>query len=100
MKKLTIRQHIRIHTGLLIAAFILALISYIFSQAEPGSMRLPFTMWVALAAIVLSIIWRLIFIRCPHCGDKLLGSRVIPKFCPNCGKELDIDTDIPSNEGE
>lgn len=100
MKKLTIRQHLRIHSGLLIAAFVLALISYIIAQGEPASMRLPVTMWLALACVIVSIVWRMLFIQCPHCGDKLLGSRVIPKFCPNCGKELNIDTDIPTTEGE
>lgn len=100
MKNMTIRQHLRIHTGLLIAAFVLALISYILTQAEPASMRLPFTMWLALLCVIVSIVWRMLFIQCPHCGDKLLGSRIIPKFCPACGKELNIDADISSNEGE
>jgi DNA-directed RNA polymerase subunit RPC12/RpoP len=28
-------------------------------------------------------------VQCPHCGSKLLGCRVIPKHCPDCGKELE-----------
>ena len=86
MRNLTVRQHTRIHTGFMIAAVILALISYAYSKP----LQPHFTLWLAVGCVVISIVYRLIYIKCPHGGDKLLGSRVIPKHCP----------DTNPNEGE
>lgn len=83
MKKLTVRQHAAIQTVCNGLAIVLALISFV-SEPKPH-----FTLWLAIAAVVAGVIWRAVFIKCPHCGDGLTSSRRVPKTCPNCGKSLD-----------
>lgn len=83
MKKLTVRQHAGIQNGCNLAAVIMALISFL-SEPKPH-----FTLWLAIGFVIVGVIWRIIFIKCPHCGDGLTASRRIPKICPNCGKSLD-----------
>lgn len=84
MKKLTVKQHARIHIGLYIVAGVLAVLSYL--REVKGSPR-PL-LWVAVAAAVLSVVWRIVFIKCPSCGDSLSATRSIPAQCPNCGHDL------------
>lgn len=85
MKKLTLKQHVHLQTGLAIIGVVLALVGRIFT--EHG--KLHFTFYLAIACIVASVVLRFLFIKCPHCGDRLLGSRVLPQYCPNCGQSLD-----------
>lgn len=84
MKKLTVKQHAKIHTGLYILAAVLAIASWL--REVKGAPR-PL-LWGALAAVVVSMIWRITFVKCPKCGDALSESRTIPDTCPNCGHNL------------
>ena len=49
-------------------------------------------LWMGIAAIVLMLagfVQAMIFCRCPYCGMMFHMRAPLPKFCPNCGKELD-----------
>ena len=82
MKHLTVRQHAAIQTGCNIVGVACALISFFAdSYHQPA-------LWLAIGFVVLGVVWRAIFIKCPHCGDGLTGSRSIPHNCPSCGKSL------------
>ena len=94
MKKLTVTQHAHIQTAFYVLGGILALASCGFRKED---YTIPFTLWIALALVVAGVVWRVIFIKCPHCGDGLYGSRIIPKHCPNCGKSLSIN---PTEESD
>ena len=50
---------------------------------------LHFAAWLGLALIAAGLVWRILYIKCPHCGSGLYGCRVLPKHCPDCGKELE-----------
>ena len=50
---------------------------------------LHFVAWLGLTLIAGGLIWRILFIKCPHCGDGLYQSQAALKFCPNCGKKLE-----------
>ena len=41
---------------------------------------------IGLALMIFSLIWRVIFYRCPHCNKYL--DRSSGEFCPYCGKEV------------
>lgn len=82
MKNLTVRQHAGIQTGWNILAVVLALPNF-FLENKP-----VWTIWLAVGCVIAGVVWRVIFIKCPHCGDGLTGSRVIPHSCPSCGKSL------------
>jgi uncharacterized OB-fold protein len=46
-------------------------------------------LWAGVAVFLSSFVYRIITIKCPHCGSGLYGCRVLPKYCPDCGKELE-----------
>lgn len=44
----------------------------------------------AIALVVIGGVYQAMFVRCPHCGDKLKGLKnKLPDRCPNCGGALD-----------
>ncbi len=80
-----IHDHVRIHTILFWLGVAIVVAASIFS--EP--LRPHWLMWIGLAVFLSSFVYRLLKVRCPHCGSSLLSCRVIPKHCPDCGKELE-----------
>ena len=42
-----------------------------------------------LGVLALGLLQMVLFYKCPHCGAQLEPRGPVPKFCPNCGKELD-----------
>ena len=43
---------------------------------------------LALVFFVLGIAYRFIMVKCPFCGDHLMGNKKIPQICPGCGSDL------------
>ena len=81
----TVHDHVRVHTILFWSGVAIVVVGGILS--EP--LQPHWLMWVGVAVFLSSFAYRLLKIRCPHCGSKLLGCRVMPKHCPDCGKELE-----------
>ncbi len=78
-----LKQHFLIHRLLMWSGLIIAVL---------GALQNPsvtWMLWVGLAISLGSIVYRVIFIKCPYCGDTMAGSRTLPRQCPNCKKELD-----------
>lgn len=50
---------------------------------------LHFVAWLGITLIAAGIFWRILYIKCPHCGDGLYQSHAKLDYCPNCGKKLD-----------
>ena len=48
----------------------------------------PLLLILAFVFFFLGMAYRFIFVKCPHCGDKLLGGKKIPDHCPGCGQDL------------
>ena len=42
-----------------------------------------------LGVLALGLLQMVLFYKCPHCGAQLEPRGPVPKFCPNCGTELD-----------
>ena len=51
--------------------------------------HLHFVVWLGCAMIAVGLIFRIAFIKCPHCGDGLYQSHAKLDKCPNCGKKLE-----------
>ena len=84
MKNKTVSQHCRISTILFWIGVGIVVISSFFNKF----LQLHWTAWVGIAVFLSSFVYRIIFIKCPHCGSGLYGSRTLPKYCPDCGKAL------------
>ena len=86
MKKLTPKVHMTIANLLMGAGVVYCLIDMIMYGME---LRL----WPTIITLVLAgtgYAWRLIFVKCPHCGDKFKGiHNKLPNRCPNCNGRLD-----------
>ena len=96
MKKLTVKQHTQISMGLFGVGFVIALFYNIFSRL----LSPHWVLWIGVAVFLSSFLYRLIFVRCPHCGDLWAGMSWLPEYCPNCGKKVDQKTEKSEAEHE
>ena len=84
LQSLDLKTHVKIHTLTLLLGWVLLVAGGMlgeFGNVHP-------LLWIGLLVIAVSVVWRLVFIKCPHCGNRLLGARSFPKHCPNCGEKL------------
>ena len=84
LQNLYLKTHAKIHTFLLLAGLIVAGIGAKIS--EFGSLH-PVA-WVGILMVAAGMLWRFLFIKCPHCGSKLYNVRSLPEYCPDCGGKL------------
>lgn len=85
MKKMTTRDHIRIHSILFWFGVAIVVVSHIFSKPlEPH-----WLLWVGVAVFLGALIYRILMVKCPYCGSGLYSCRILPEYCPDCGKELE-----------
>ena len=63
-------------------------IVYDFSTGVQNK-NLPVMIALAAAFLVIGIIFRFTVVKCPHCGDKLIGQKNVPAKCPVCGTMSD-----------
>ena len=84
LKELPVHTHFGIRTGLMIAALPILLIAQ--SSSRNG---MNVGMWAGLLLMASSILWHILFVRCPHCGSLFHLRGGIPKYCPECGKCID-----------
>ncbi|SEL41868.1 hypothetical protein SAMN02910353_02578 [Ruminococcus sp. YRD2003] len=43
---------------------------------------------IVLVGALVSLIMKLIYVRCPHCGSYLVGRFAVARCCPYCGKKM------------
>lgn len=95
MKKLSVKQLGTIQTIFYVLAAVAAVFSYL-TETKGGPRPL---LWIAGILIVVSVVFRLAFVKCPNCGDSLSGSKKIPHICPNCGFDLINNTPKENENG-
>lgn len=96
MKKLTVKQLALIQKVFYILAAAFAIGSYLTeTRGEPRPL-----LWVAGIFIVASFVWRIVFVKCPNCGDALTASKKIPDICPVCGFDLVNNTPKENENGQ
>ena len=84
-KQLTIRQKSKIHGALFFGGAAVIIIGcWLSPPLEPNVL-----VWVGTALFLGSVVYRLTAIRCPHCGSNMAGCRFLPRYCPDCGQELE-----------
>ena len=80
LKKLPISTHSVIRMVIWFAGIFIGLVC---SQFEwlPGAV-------VGLILMLGGFAWHYLFLRCPHCRQIFNLRYPIPKYCPNCGKQI------------
>ena len=81
----SVHDHVKIHMVLFWFGVAIVVVGGIFS--EP--LQPHWLLWVGVAVFLSSSVYRLLIVRCPHCGSSLLSCHVLPEYCPDCGKELE-----------
>ena len=71
----------------LIASFVCALISIVF--IKPGSQASVYSMLLALALLVLSLIFLFGLCRCPWCGKRITSGVLKVEVCPHCKRDIE-----------
>ena len=84
LQDLHLETHVKIHTILLLGGLIVTGIGGKISEFG----RLHILAWIGIALIAAAMLWRFLFIKCPHCGSKLYSVRELPEYCPDCGEKL------------
>ena len=80
----TLQDHLRTIETLFLIGFIIMIIPAIIS------MRALWTgifMFFGFGVMAAGCIYHYKYYKCPHCGGRL-NVRGVPKYCPDCGKEL------------
>ena len=79
----TLRDHYRIMENL----FFIGLGIMVAATLFPDGIFPWIVMFLGFCICVAACIYHNKYVKCPHCGSKL-HVRGIPKYCPDCGKEL------------
>ena len=86
--RLTAQQNQMISNVLMITGVIINL----FDMMQNGLTLKLVPVLLAVVFVGIGYAYQLIFVRCPHCGDKLKGHKnklKLPEHCPNCNQRLD-----------
>ena len=82
LRSLPVHTHKAISFISMIAGAVIGWISCQFST------DVNIVMILSLIAMIGSIVWHFVFVRCPHCDHHFNPRAAIPNFCPECGKKL------------
>ena len=85
-KELTIRQKSKVYSALFLGGATVIIIGCWLSQPLAPNVLV----WVGTALFLGSVVYRLTAIRCPHCGSNMAGCRFLPRCCPDCGQNLEL----------
>ena len=83
-RPLSIHDHMNIHTVLFWLGVAIVVVGGMLSKP----LQPHWLLWVGIAVFLAAPVYRLLKIQCPHCGSRMLSCQVLPKYCPDCGKEL------------
>lgn len=82
LKNLSLTEHYVIYIVLMLLGAIIALISIQFTpEINIGTI-------IGFILIITSIVWRFLFVKCPHCHCYFSMRAPLPTFCPNCGERV------------
>lgn len=90
--KNNLKLHLWISHLIMIAGFVLAVAGLVLQQGQEG---VHYLVWVAVALVVLSVFYKAVTLKCPHCGAFLPAKYKLPEKCPACNKSV---MEVPSDE--
>lgn len=83
--KYTAKQNNTFANGIMIAGVVINTIDFL---QNPTVFISPVTI-IAITLVVIGAVYQALFVRCPHCGDKLKGQKSkLPDRCPACNGKL------------
>ena len=83
--KHNLKLHLWISHMFTIAGVVLAIAGMILRQEGEG---IHYLVWVAVALIMVSVFYKAVTLKCPHCGAFLPAKYKLPETCPACSKSV------------
>ena len=84
LDSLSFRVRLYIHYGLCVAGSVLIMLG---SQGSNPSLLHPVFV-IGILTLISGLIFRVLYVKCPHCGDGQYLSHADLKNCCRCGKDL------------
>lgn len=84
LESLSFKLRLYIHYGLCVAGSLLIMLG---SQGSNPSLLHPVVI-IGMLTLIAGLVFRVLYVKCPHCGDGQYQSRADLKNCCNCGKDL------------
>lgn len=84
-KHRSLKEHSRICSNIYLTGMGIIILTVLFENTSTKMGLLT----IGVAVVVAAMVYRFKYIKCPHCGSNLVGSRILPEFCPDCGKTLE-----------
>ncbi len=82
LRKLPLTTHWIIHLISLMGGAFVGLVSSQFS------MDVNIGVIVGVILIIMSFVWQIVFLKCPHCGYHFRLRQPVTPHCPNCGEKI------------
>lgn len=82
LKSLPLTMHWIIHLISFIAGAFVGLVSSQFT------VNVNIGMIVGFILIILSFVWQMVFLKCPHCGHHFHLRQPVTPHCPICGEKI------------
>ena len=83
--KNNLKLHLWIANGIMAAGVVMAVAGVFLRQEGEG---IHFLVWVAVAAVIVSVFYKALTLKCPHCGAFLPAKYKLPETCPACNKSV------------
>ena len=81
--KNNLKLHLWISHLIMIAGFVLAVAGMILRQEGEG---IHYFVWIAVALVIVSVLYKAMMLKCPHCGAFLPAKYKLPEQCPACNQ--------------
>ena len=84
-EKRTLHDHHRIFQSLMFVGVAVMLSAILFQHS-----RFFWIPWsTGFLIMIVSVIYRSKYYKCPHCGNNALPRGKLPRFCPECAEPLE-----------
>ena len=87
-----LKLHLWISHLFMVAGLVLAVTGMIQRQEGEG---IHYFVWIAIALVLLSVFYKAVMLKCPHCGAFLPAKYKLPEKCPACGQSV---LEVPGDE--
>ncbi len=94
--KNNLKLHLWISHLIMIVGVVLAIAGVILNQGNEG---VHYLVWVAVAVVFGSVLYKAFTLKCPHCGAFLPAKYKLPDTCPNCNKSV-FEEEITHEEAD
>ena len=80
-----LKLHLWISHLILAASVVSAIAGLGLGKSQEG---IHFLLWVAVGLMLGSVVYKVLTLKCPHCGGFLSAKYKLPRACPACGRSI------------